>query len=83
MRRINDALRLAEREWILPEGIPGRPWFKHALYAPKFTYAALELPGVREAVDTSDWVVAQRELGRVVERIRAVTRVLRRMTGPT
>jgi len=83
IKRINDAHRLAEREWILPEGIPGRPWFKHALYAPKFTYAALELPGVREAADAGDWTVAQRELGRVVERIRAVTQVLRRMTGPT
>ena len=73
---INRRLLMAERQWLLADGIPGRPWFKHALYAPKFTYAALELPGVREAIDAGDWSRARRELGRVVERIRAVSVVL-------
>lgn len=72
-RDANVALQRVEQQWLLPDGIPGRPWFRHALYAPKFTYAAMELPGVREAVDAGDWRTARRELTRLVGRIRAVT----------
>ncbi|MGE3616180.1 MAG: M28 family metallopeptidase [Gemmatimonadales bacterium] len=70
--RLNGALRAIEQQWVLPDGIPGRPWFKHALYAPKSTYAAMELPGVREAVDRDDWATAARELDRLAERLEAV-----------
>ena len=75
--RLNLALRAVEQAWLLPDGIPGRPWFRHALYAPKYTYAAMELPGVREAVDRGDWTTATRELGRLTERIGAVTEAVR------
>lgn len=75
--RLNRALRGVEQAWLLPEGIPGRPWFRHALYAPKYTYAAMELPGVREAVDQGDWATAARELGRLTERISAVAEAVR------
>ena len=40
-----------ERNWLNPDGIPGRPWFKHMLYGARFTYAHLELPGLTEAVE--------------------------------
>jgi hypothetical protein len=75
--RLNQALRAVEQAWLLPDGIPGRPWFRHALYAPKYTYAAMELPGVREAVDLGDWATAVREMGRLTERISAVTEAVR------
>lgn len=73
----NEALRVVEQGWLLADGIPGRPYFKHSLYAPKFTYAALELPGVREAIDAQDWGRATEQLQRLVERIDAVTAALR------
>jgi N-acetylated-alpha-linked acidic dipeptidase len=75
--RLNQALRTLEQAWLLTEGIPGRPWFRHALYAPKYTYAAMELPGVREAVDRNDWVAAARELDRLTERIGAIAEAVR------
>ncbi len=75
--RLNQALRAVEQAWLLPDGIPGRPWFRHALYAPKYTYAAMELPGVREAVDRGDWATAAQELGRLTERINAVAEAVR------
>jgi N-acetylated-alpha-linked acidic dipeptidase len=75
--RLNGALRQVEQAWLLADGIPGRPWFRHALYAPKFTYAALELPGVREAVDQGDWPRARVQLGLLTERIGAVAAVVR------
>jgi N-acetylated-alpha-linked acidic dipeptidase len=75
--RLNRMLRAVEQVWLLPGGIPGRPWFRHALYAPQYTYAAMELPGVREAVDRGDWATAERELGRLTERISAVAEAVR------
>ncbi|HSD31678.1 MAG TPA: M28 family metallopeptidase [Gemmatimonadales bacterium] len=75
--RLNRMLRAVEQVWLLPGGIPGRPWFRHALYAPQYTYAAMELPGVREAVDRGDWAAAARELERLTERISAVAEAVR------
>ena len=49
-RRIMDV----ESNWLSPDGIPGRPWFKHMLYAARYTYAHLELPGITEAVEKRD-----------------------------
>ena len=51
-----------ERNWLNPEGIPGRPWFKHILYGARFTYAHLELPGLTEAVEKQDWPTASSRL---------------------
>jgi N-acetylated-alpha-linked acidic dipeptidase len=50
-----------ERNWLNPEGIPGRPWFKHMLYGARFTYAHLELPGLTEAVEQGDWQRANQQ----------------------
>jgi len=36
------------------QGIPGRPWYRHQIYAPKYTYAPEVLPGLAEAVDAKD-----------------------------
>jgi N-acetylated-alpha-linked acidic dipeptidase len=51
----NRTLIQVERNWCNPEGIPGRPWFKHSIYATRFTYAHLELPGLTEAAEAGDW----------------------------
>lgn len=54
--RLNQALLAAERELLIPEGLPRRPWFRHAIYAPgEYTgYAAVVIPGVNEALDKGD-----------------------------
>jgi N-acetylated-alpha-linked acidic dipeptidase len=51
-------LMQVERNWCNPQGIPGRPWFKHSLYGARYTYAHLELPGLTEAAEAGDWKVA-------------------------
>lgn len=78
---LNEALRVVEQQFLLAEGIPGRPYFKHALYAPKFTYAALELPGVREAIDERDWGRARTQVARLAERLQAVAQAIQRATA--
>jgi N-acetylated-alpha-linked acidic dipeptidase len=48
---INRAFIQTERAFLHPAGIPGRPWYRHLIYAPKHTYAPELLPGVAEAID--------------------------------
>jgi len=54
--QINAKLRDAERALLIPEGLPNRPWYHHAIYAPgQYTgYAAVVIPGVNEALDGGD-----------------------------
>ena len=58
---INHGEMEVERNWLNPDGIPGRPWFKHILYGARFTYAHLELPGLTEAVEKQDWPTARQQ----------------------
>lgn len=62
--RLNQALRGAERALLVPEGLPHRPWFRHAIYAPgEYTgYAAVVIPGVNEALDKGDVERARQQL---------------------
>ncbi len=64
--QINRGMMGIERHWLNPEGIPGRPWYKHILYACRQTYAHLELPGLTETVERGDMVAAQRQ-ARILE----------------
>jgi N-acetylated-alpha-linked acidic dipeptidase len=72
-RRIMDV----EANWLSPEGIPGRPWFKHMLYAARYTYAHLELPGVTEAVEKQDWKTARDETAKLVGALARNTALVR------
>ena len=58
---INHGMMQIERNWLNPDGIPGRPWFKHILYGARFTYAHLELPGLTEAMEKQDWPTAKQQ----------------------
>jgi N-acetylated-alpha-linked acidic dipeptidase len=59
--QLNLALRQVEDDWLLPHGLPHRPWYRHAIYAPgEFTgYAAVVLPQVSESIDARDAAQAQ------------------------
>ncbi len=48
--RINAALMAEERCLLDERGLPGRPWFRHLIYAPLPSYEAETLPGLREAL---------------------------------
>ena len=58
---LNSGMMQVERNWLNPDGIPGRPWFKHILYGARFTYAHLELPGLAEALEKQDWPTAKQQ----------------------
>ncbi len=63
---VNRELIAFERTWLHEDGIPGRAWFKHLLYAPRYTYAAMTLPGVTEAAEAKDWTRAVAQLSLLV-----------------
>jgi N-acetylated-alpha-linked acidic dipeptidase len=73
---INHGAMQVERNWLNPEGIPGRPWFKHILYGARFTYAHLELPGLTEAVEKQDWATAKQQADILLEALRKNTQLV-------
>lgn len=82
LAKVNDALTRVERSFLLPDGLPGRPWFKHAIYAPGVTtgYAAWTLPGVRQAILEDDSKAIASRVDALVTRLGAATDALRAAT---
>ena len=57
---LNEKLYKSERLFLSDKGLPGRPWFKHQIYAPgAYTgYAVKTMPAVREAIEQYKWAEA-------------------------
>jgi N-acetylated-alpha-linked acidic dipeptidase len=51
-----------EQTLMQAQGLPGRPWFQHMIYAPGLYtgYGVKTLPGVREAIEQHRWEEATR-----------------------
>lgn len=67
LRTLNADLISVERSLTHRDGLPGRPWFQHMIYAPGFYtgYDSKTLPGVRESIEQKQWKQAQAEIARV------------------
>ncbi len=75
---VNDSLMQAERDLLDAAGIPGRPWFRHVIYAPLPSYAAETLPGLREAVLDGDAARARDQADLLATAIRSRAATLHR-----
>jgi N-acetylated-alpha-linked acidic dipeptidase len=73
LRDANAWLLSLERSLIDPPGIPGRPWFRHLVYAPLPSYEAETLPAVREAVESGAIESAGLQIQRLSERLATAT----------
>jgi len=64
LAEVNLALLQTERALTDANGLPGRPWFKHQLYAPGFYtgYGVKTVPAVREAIEQKQWSRAQQSI---------------------
>jgi N-acetylated-alpha-linked acidic dipeptidase len=78
---LNAGMMEVERNWLNPNGIPGRPWFKHTLYGARFTYAHLELPGLTEAVEKQDWAGAAQQAAILEECLKKNTELVNRLAA--
>jgi N-acetylated-alpha-linked acidic dipeptidase len=78
LTQLNGALREAERALLLSQGLPNRPWYQHAIYAPgQYTgYAAVVVPGVNEAIDKNDQERTRQQLAAVTEALKRAAVVL-------
>ncbi|KAL6616049.1 hypothetical protein ACP70R_038319 [Stipagrostis hirtigluma subsp. patula] len=74
VRDINDRLMMTERAFTEREGLSGRPWYKHLIYAPSLynDYGAEVYPGVDDAIqkakrtnNTESWQSVQHEIHRI------------------
>jgi N-acetylated-alpha-linked acidic dipeptidase len=84
--KLNASLMGIDQALLIPEGLPGRNWYRHALYAPgRFTgYGAKTLPGVREAVEERRFADANLYAGRTaaaIERLAARIDAARAIIG--
>jgi N-acetylated-alpha-linked acidic dipeptidase len=72
---LNLLLLQSERKAMSESGLPRRPWFQYAFYAPGFYtgYSAKTFPGVREAIEAGNWSEAADEEKVLVGVIQRVT----------
>ena len=61
---LNQLLYHAEQQLLLENGLPGRPWYKHALYAPGFYtgYGVKTMPSIREAIEQRNFKQAEEQI---------------------
>jgi N-acetylated-alpha-linked acidic dipeptidase len=67
VKAVNAKLIESERRLTDAAGLPGRPWFRHMIYAPGFYtgYGVKTIPGVREAIEQKRWQEADQQIQRV------------------
>ncbi len=63
--RVNDALRLGERALLDADGLPGRSWYRHLVFAPRFSYEPEILPGVSAAIEAGSTEAVTHEVRRL------------------
>jgi N-acetylated-alpha-linked acidic dipeptidase len=85
---VNAVLRSFERSLTSPGGLPGRPWYRHYVYAPgAYTgYDVKTLPAVREALDEKRWPDvngASAATAAVLERAAEQVRQAAKLLAPT
>ncbi len=75
-KTLDTILYQSERFLTREQGLPGRPWFRHQVYAPGFYtgYGVKTLPGIREAIEQRQWDEA-------TEEVKIVAGVLKNFTG--
>ncbi|XP_071733567.1 probable glutamate carboxypeptidase LAMP1 [Rutidosis leptorrhynchoides] len=86
VRAMNDRLMMAERALTDREGLSGRPWYKHLIYAPSKhnDYGSKCFPGIDDAVENAkslntedSWHSVQHEIWRVSRIVTQASLVLR------
>jgi N-acetylated-alpha-linked acidic dipeptidase len=65
--RVNALLRQSDQVMLIPDGLPKRPWYQHALYAPGYYtgYGVKTMPGVREAIEQKEWALAEEQVAKL------------------
>ncbi|HEX4575696.1 MAG TPA: transferrin receptor-like dimerization domain-containing protein [Gemmatimonadales bacterium] len=75
---LNATLLRVERAFTTAEGLPRRPWYRHAIYAPGYYtgYGVKTLPGIREAIEQKNWKEAEQQIAVVAKVLDAETEAI-------
>ncbi|MGH9535950.1 MAG: transferrin receptor-like dimerization domain-containing protein, partial [Terriglobales bacterium] len=78
LARFNDALAHFDQNFLLARGLPGRPYYKHLIYAPEITrgYAPVVLPGVTQRLQEKQWTEADVQLRYLRQALQRATNAL-------
>lgn len=76
--QLNRRLVRTEGAFLLSDGLPGRPWYRHAFFAPgEYSgYDAVPLPGVLESVDAEHYEEARQQLELITTALHRATTLL-------
>jgi N-acetylated-alpha-linked acidic dipeptidase len=74
--RLDRDLMRTERALLDPDGLPGRPWYRHVVFAPAFTYAPEVVPAVTEAVRAGDRAAVKSAAARLASALRRAAAAL-------
>jgi N-acetylated-alpha-linked acidic dipeptidase len=79
------ALVALERAFLRDEGLPGRPWFRHQVYAPGFYtgYGVKTLPAIREALEPRQWSLVSSQVEIVAKTIEGYAAEVEKLTAAT
>jgi N-acetylated-alpha-linked acidic dipeptidase len=81
--KLDAVLMKSERSLLRQGGLPGRPWYRHDIYAPGFYtgYGVKTLPSVREAIEQRRWKEVDAQVAAVAVTIQSAAREIDRATA--
>lgn len=81
-KKLNLAVYQAEKELLIEQGLPKRPWYRHSIYAPGFYtgYGVKTLPGIREAIEQNNWEEAKEQISVATQAIEKLSNTLEKLT---
>jgi len=81
--KLDAVIRPLDQTLLRPEGLPGRPWYMHMIYAPgRFTgYGAKTMPGIREGIEDERFDDASKYIGLTADALKAYATKLDQATA--
>ncbi|MEO5902505.1 MAG: transferrin receptor-like dimerization domain-containing protein, partial [Gemmatimonadaceae bacterium] len=83
IKSINMRLLQAERSMTSNDGLKGRSWYRHMLYAPGFYtgYGVKTMPGAREAIEQGSWTDVNAEILRIASALNREAALVSKLAG--
>ncbi|KAI9883439.1 MAG: hypothetical protein M1823_004793 [Watsoniomyces obsoletus] len=76
--KTNRKYKFLERHFLYDQGLDGRSWFKHVVFAPGLWtgYSGATYPGLLESIESRNWTNAERWVDIITTRVHAATKLL-------
>jgi N-acetylated-alpha-linked acidic dipeptidase len=83
LKAVNQRLVQAERAMTSNDGLKGRSWYRHLIYAPGFYtgYGVKTMPAVRESIEQGQWENVDAEIARVAQALTREATLVSQLAG--